>query len=263
MKPLSYFLPLLLLSCTKETPIPTRTVTFHLDGIRIETRATLAEASMTDLWVFEGTTLLKHQTSSDTDFGSPKVTLDYGSHDLTFITSASEGQTQTNGVWSQTRLKDTFSKVMNVTVSSTSSKSRQVELSRRIAKIEFATTDLVPTTVTKCHIKAHTCKSLTASLQGSDAYDYESTATITSKQGQTFSSYVTILPSSPTEEEDCLFLVEFLDATGTALYSYERILSVKPNRSTKLTGAFFQDESATVSVSTSWDTAIAVDLFPE
>lgn len=253
---------------TEDTPTDqrqTKQVTFVMEGITetYSTRATIQSAGCTDLWVFEDTTLLCHQQSSDSNFGLPSVTLAYGAHDLTFIASASEGQAWRDSLWTCTKVKDTFAKQMSVTVSSTSAKSRQVALTRRNSKVMFTTTDPVPSSVSKVHINVGTRLSLRADLTASDSISYEATVSVVSKQGSTTTNYVNILAQSPTDEEPCSFLIRWLSSTDAVLYQYQRTLQVKANRATNLKGAFFSSsssESHSISVSTDWDTQVDVAL---
>jgi len=226
------------------------------------TRSTsISNASLTDLWIWEGTTLLAHQVNTDADFGSPTITLTYGTHPITIIASKATGQSLTNGIWTCTKLSDTYASASEIAINATSSNTHTIELNRRISKVQFTTTDNIPTNVSKVYIKVESHRSIMADLTGTDTYNYEATVNVSSKQGQTYSNFIHTLTESPTEEEDCQFLIRWLSADDAVLYEYERTLKVKANRCTNLTGNFFDSEGMAVAVSTEWDTQVDVPLF--
>ena len=98
-------------SCTRSDDEPTADTTAQRDTMQqmtirftfgditqqAMTRGTLADAQMTDLWLFDyldGTlTNTIHQTSEDAGFGTVSLQADYGSHQLYFV--ASRGTTPT------------------------------------------------------------------------------------------------------------------------------------------------------------------------
>lgn len=242
----------------QESSAKSKEVQFVMKGITEEysTRATLASVNMTDLWVWEGTTLLAHMVSTASDFDTPTLSLTYGSHDLTFVASKADGQTWANGMWSTTKEWDTFSTTMNVTVSANSSNSRQVQLTRRSAKVKFQTEDNVPTGVKTVHLTVGNHKSLDKDLKGGTAYTHEATVDMTSKVGSTYTVAVNVLTESATDEEDTEVMIEFLDGSTPAkvLYHYERVVKLKPNRCVSLTGSYFSGSSNSITIaSTEWD----------
>lgn len=106
--------------------------------------------SMTDLWVFDyvdGTCVQTvHQTSTDSDWGQPKMSLSYGSHHVYFVASRGEGATlDANGhtiTWTGPR--DTFWKDYEVDVVSTSNGNRAVTLDRVVTKLRLTIDDKIP-----------------------------------------------------------------------------------------------------------------------
>lgn len=106
--------------------------------------------SMTDLWVFDyvdGTCVQTvHQTSTDVDWGQPKMSLIYGSHHVYFLASRGEGATvDADGhtiTWTGPR--DTFWKDYEVDVVSTSNGNRAVTLDRVATKLRLTIADKVP-----------------------------------------------------------------------------------------------------------------------
>lgn len=92
-----------------------RRVRFVVNGLSVNiTKASLAEASVHHLYIYEGETLLLQQTDTEAGdaFGSPSLVLDYGSHTLTFVASEYELDDTDNHV----RSGNTFSARKTVTV---------------------------------------------------------------------------------------------------------------------------------------------------
>lgn len=136
---------------------PTKNFTFTVKGdfgAATFTRGYLTAdgQSMTDLWVFDyvGGTCVQtvHQTSTDADWGQPKISLSYGSHHVYFVASRGEGANlDADGhtiTWTGPR--DTFWKDYEVDVLSTSNGNRAVTLDRVATKVRIVVNDEVPAT---------------------------------------------------------------------------------------------------------------------
>jgi len=140
---------------TEDSVVAERRVTFEVsNGDWNITRALEADGvTMTDLWIFDyvGGALIRtaHKVSTDTDFSSPSMSLQYGEHTLYFV--ASRGKTPTvDGTeitWEQP--SDTFWKAVSVNVGSSSSSVVPVTLDRVATKLRVAVTDEVPEGVTE------------------------------------------------------------------------------------------------------------------
>jgi len=254
----------LLCACSNEdSDTAAKSITFHIDNITEEysTRASISSVGMTDLWVWEGQTLLAHKVSTDSDFDAPIINLTYGSHDLTFVSSKADSQSWANGVWSTTKEWDTYATTMNVNVSGNSGNSRQVQLARRSSKVKFQTTDNVPSDVKTMHLTVGNHKSLDKDLKGGTAYVHEATIDITGKVGSTYSVFVNTLTESATDEEDCNVMIEFLNAQNSTLYKFERTIKMKANRCTTLKGEYFTGGDNAITVDTTWLDELEVPLF--
>lgn len=132
-------------------------VTFNIDGDFTLTTAPITRAleadgkSMTDVWVLDyvGGTLQQHlhQTSSDADFGSPKLTLGIGTHHIYFVASRSTGATlnTTDKTLTFTKVLDTFWRDYELTISSGSTGgSQNVALDRIVTKLKLIFSDELP-----------------------------------------------------------------------------------------------------------------------
>jgi hypothetical protein len=105
--------------------------------------------AMTDLWVLDyvGGQLVQqvHQASTDEDFGTPTLNLDYGSHHIYFVASrgtaptlSTEGHTISWGTTS-----DTFYKDYSVAVTSGTASTQNVTLNRVATKLTITINDAI------------------------------------------------------------------------------------------------------------------------
>ena len=135
------------------------TITFDFGSnafaLHAMTRATLTELTMTDLWIFDymGEELKQtiHQESTDTGFGTPTLSLEYGAHSFYFVASrGSEPVVDTDAgtiVWSAVR--DSFHGSLSLNVQPTSGSSQSISLNRCVGKLKISATDVVPTGTSK------------------------------------------------------------------------------------------------------------------
>ena len=127
-----------------------KTVTFDFTGLRASTRATLAELTMTDLWIFDymGDAIQQsvHQSSTDATFGSPSLSLDYGDHTFYFVASrGSDPVVDTDAktiIWGS--IRDTFHGSLSLDVQPNSGSNKSVSLSRCVGRLRVSATDVVP-----------------------------------------------------------------------------------------------------------------------
>ena len=137
---------------------PPVTITFRCRGdfdLTTESFTRSLEADgkqLTDLWVLDyvdGALAQDaiHQTSSDSDFGTPTVNLAVGNHHVYFI--ASRGKTPALDTDAHTltfgSVSDTFYKDYAIDVTGTSNGSRTVTLDRCVTKLTAVITDEIPT----------------------------------------------------------------------------------------------------------------------
>lgn len=249
------------LSNEVETTENTRNVQFVMKGLQVDyTRATLASDGMTDLWVFEGETLLKHQTSTDADFGAPTVTLTIGAHDLTFIASKSQGQTFDTR-WHCTKVGETFGTVLAYTVTA-SSTSKQVQLSRLNGSLSWTIEDAIPSDVQTMQFSiTNQCYGLDAELNGTDPDVYEVNANISSKVGMTgFAPTTSVLPADHTNGSTVSAYIKIASATAT-LCEYTNNVGIAANQVTNIHGKFFAGTSPlAIGLNTDWGVTINYDV---
>ena len=226
------------------------------------TRATLADAQLTDLWLFDymNGSLVNtiHQTSDDVNFGSIALNTDYGDHNLYFV--ASRGTSPTvNGttiVWS--RPSDTFWSSMSLTVVPGMSATQSVTLSRVVTRLRISVTDEVPATLSKFSIiPAHWYYGLDYTT-GEPTDDHQTARTI-----EVPSSYINTTGQLAMSIYGLCSATEYTtDITVSALASDESTIAsltlsdvpLRRNRITSYTGQLFGHANAvSVSVSDGWD----------
>jgi len=149
---------------TEEKAAQSKEITFSVDGDfsspRFKAPATRASLSadgseMTDLWLFDymGGQLVQtlHQSPSDAEWGTPKMTLAYGSHHVYFVAARGDEPTVNTEShiieWDIPR--DAFWKDYAVDVTSTSTTSRSVVLDRVATKLRVTIKDEVPEACTQ------------------------------------------------------------------------------------------------------------------
>ena len=149
---------------TEEKGAQSKEITFSVDGDfsspRFRAPATRASLSadgseMTDLWLFDymdGHLVQQlHQSPTDADWGTPKMTLAYGSHHVYFVAARGDEPTVNTDShiieWDIPR--DAFWKDYAVDVTSTSTTNRSVVLDRVATKLRVTIKDEVPEACTQ------------------------------------------------------------------------------------------------------------------
>jgi hypothetical protein len=118
---------------------------------------------MTDIWVLDyvGTELQQtiHQDDNTaSDFGTPAITLSYGSHHLYFIASRGSGATinTTNHTITFTKVLDNFWRELEINVVATSNTSQVINLNRVVTKLKLSFTDPIAEGAATINIIPHT-----------------------------------------------------------------------------------------------------------
>lgn len=232
------------------------------------TRATLSDAQLTDLWLFDymngslANTI--HQTSDDVNFGSIALNADYGDHNLYFV--ASRGTSPTvNGttiVWA--RPSDTFWHSMSLTVAPGMSATQSVTLSRVVTRLRIAVTDEVPATLSKFSITpAHWYYGLDYTT-GEPTDDHQTARTIEvpssyiNTTGQLAMNIYGLCPATDITTDITVSALASDESTIASLTLSD--VPLRRNRITSYTGQLFGHANAvSVSVSDGWDEDHAVN----
>jgi hypothetical protein len=256
-----------------DTPIEELvTITFNCRGdfdLTTESFTRSLEADgkqLTDLWVLDyvdGALAQDaiHQTSSDSDFGTPTVNLAVGSHHLYFI--ASRGKTPTldtdAGTITFGTVSDTFYKDLLLDVTASSNGSRSVTLERCVTKFTAVITDAIPEGAATFHITP---------AQWYYAWDYVSGSPTAATASQTITINIPASEIGKTNESLNIFCFSASDewttdvaidckkGDGTILGTATIAdVPLKQNSITTFSGPLFSANGlTTVSLSTDWQT---------
>ena len=256
MKYLLLILPLLLFSCSKEDIIENKTITFNTIEV-YQTRAGLD--GLTDLYVIEGGEVLLHQTSSESTFGSPEITLDYGQHNLVFIASKSTEPSISNGIFSCNKVLDTYSKTLSINISSSSANTQSITLERCIYGITIIPKDVYKYSDIEIIIKDH-CLSYYNNY-GINSNEYHRVFDTTDLIGKTDALGFTVYGFLQQGEDRIDLVINFRNENGQVEVSREvEDVPVEINKKTVLTGYFFDSSlSPTLTINTSWNTGQTID----
>ena len=264
----------MLLSCEKEETLTAnvnepkdslqaKTITFTFDEIshHAMTRGTLADASITDLWLFDymGEELKQtiHQSSTDDSFGNVAVTAETGDHSFCFIASRGTGATVSGGVITWEKPSDTFWAKTTLTVTPQTATAQSVVLQRVATKLKISITDEVPATLSKLTITADTWHSGINALTGEPTTAAARTSTINvpasyiGTTGQLIASIFGICGDDYTTDVS----VTASDANSQAIASVALDdVPMKRNTTTAYSGPLFtRQPTFTMTVDDSWD----------
>lgn len=235
----------------QEDPALTQVVKFNVGRFDISqesfAKAPAAEATpvsptaagLTDLWVFEGTELLAHQTSKDENFGSPEIELTYGQHAITFVGSAVESQAFTEGVWSGKDAKDCFGYVHNVKVTSTTGE-QNVVLTRCYYAVQWVSEDKVPTNAASVEVTVSNYrKTLLSGLNGGEIVSKKIDAGLSKYIGSVLTVSAYGFTAAYGTEEIVHTTYTIKDANKNVIYQHEKDVPILSGRATIIKGNMF------------------------
>ena len=267
---LSAFAALVFVGCkSKDEPKSIKEVQFTVSTFQQSTQpmhapqATILDdeggMALTDLYVFDGTTQLAHQTNDQQDFCTVTLNLTHGSHSLSFILTRSTGMSYDAGVLTMTSIRPTFGKLMALNVSG-STGAQDLTLDRITGQLQLTINDAFPTTANEIEFVVNPRYSQlnVANLQGVNGDEWSQRVSCTAKQGQSGVQYTfnTICPSL-TDEYTADVTINIYNAGGSVIYTVT-IDDVRfaSNTKTLLSGNLFTTPSASVGVNTSWNSNI-------
>ena len=215
--------------------------------------------ALTDLFVFDGTAQLAHQTSDAQDFGTVVLNLTHGNHNLSFILTRSTGIEVENGVMTFGSVRSTFGKLLALNVTA-STGAQALTLDRISGQLQLTINDAFQTTANEIEFVVNPRYSQlnVANLQGVNGDEWSQRVSCTAKQGQSGVSYTFnhICPSL-TDEYTADVTINIYNAGGSIIYTVT-IDDVRfaSNTKTLLSGNLFTVPSASVGVNTSWNSNI-------
>ena len=264
---------LILTACkTKNEPessIESQTVTFHVSGWQ----QTLAQSprrtpilddetngqALTDLFVFDGTTQLVHQTSDDDSFGTITLNLAHGNHSLSFICTRSTSISVENGVMTFGSVRSTFGKLLALNVTA-STGAQDLTLDRISGQLVLTINDAFPTTANEIEFVVNPRYSQlnVINLQAVNGASWNQRVSCTSKQGQSGVQYTfNHIAPSLTAEYTADVTINIYNVGGSVIHSVTiDDVRLAANTKTLLSGNMFTAPSTSVSVNHSWNTNI-------
>ena len=274
MKKVLFFsaLAALLIGCKgKNEPtqanLQTNQVTFNVQGMTATTEpmdaprkapASLIDDSdeLTDLYLFDGTTQLVHQTSDQAEFGTITVLLTTGNHTLHFVATRSTGLSYENGILACTSLKNTFGKTVQLNVAGGGD--QNVTLDRLSGKLIITINDAIPSGASNLRIQLacrYTSLNVT-SLYGVSPSSFDQNVNISGKVGT--SGYQITLYMLAMDEcgYDTDFTLTATNSSSQVIGQATGTVTIAPNTKTLLSGNLFTGTRSFISLNSAWNADI-------
>ena len=258
-----------LVACNQNTPEPTQEVTFNISafkqgtapmGIAPKQNATILDdvdgTALTDLYIFDGSTQLAHQTSDMEDFGTITLTLTHGSHNLSFVCTRSTDISVADGTMAMGGVKPTFGKLLTLNVTN-NTPAQDLTLQRITGQMSITIEDAFPATAKEIEFVIDPrYKDLnTSTLCAINGESVTQRVSCTSKVGKTDQQFAfTLLAPSLSEEYTADVTINVYDDGGVLIHSVS-IADVRlaANTQTLLSGKLFRGTDATLNIDHTWN----------
>ena len=226
------------------------------------TRATMSEASMTDLWLFDyvGDELKQtiHQTATDTGFGSPAISAEYGDHTIYFVASRGDTPSIDGSVISWTKPSDTFWASKAITIAPSTAASQSVSLHRVATRLRLTVTDEIPATLAQISVTPSHWYYGIDYLTGEAADDRQTErtvnvpATYVGTTGQLAASFFCLSPSTAWQT-DVTLKAKKQDGSTISQISIEGV-PMERNRTTVYSGSILNaSRSVSITADDGWN----------
>ena len=232
-------------------------VTFTVSNLDVTTRAELSDEELTDLYVFDNNITIEHQVSTDEDFGTIKLDLTYGQHNLSFVATKSQNPSYSNGVMSCEKLKPTYGYLLPLEVTS-KTVSQSIVLSRLYGTVIPHILDEIPSNASTMDITMTTyCKNFNVSSFNGITDTYENSIDISGKIGKSNVSWnIYFLP--PIYEESYMTNINIVikDTDGNTIVSHSLSnITLKANQVSTIEGNYFGKgvDGGKITLNTTWD----------
>ena len=264
---------LILIGCRgrqKEEQLPTETVQFNISTFEQTAQRMNMPAAVilddedgqpiTDLYVFDETTQVAHQTSNMDDFGTLQLSLTHGHHSLSFILTRSTGISVQEGVMTFSSVRSTFGTIVDVNVTKGIGV-QKLTLGRISGQMQITINDAFPTDAAEIEfvINPRYTQLDVTNLQAVNGASVATKVACTSKAGQSEVVYTFnhICPSLLTDTQ-AEVTINVYNASGTIIYTVT-IPDVRLASYTKtfLGGNLFETPSLTIKTQTSWHESIS------
>jgi hypothetical protein len=259
-----------LVACNNNEPTPTKSVTFHVDAFHIAQepmkapqRAPILDdndgTALTDLYIFDGTTQLAHQTSDQEAFGTITLTLTHGNHNLSFVCTRSTDISVEDGTMTMGGVKPTFGKLLTLNVTN-STPAQDLTLQRLTGQMIITIQDAFPATAKEIEFVINPRYSAidVTTLCGTNGEEFSQRVSCTSKVGKTDQQFtMNLLAPSLTDEYQADVTINVYGDGGTVLYSVlVEDVRLAANTKTLLSGKLFTAPLASVDVDHTWKSDI-------
>ena len=253
----------LLIGCKGQNEPGQQQVTFKVSNFTSTTEPLKAPASLvdgddalTDLYLFDGTTQLIHQTSDQDDFGTITVLLTTGNHTLHFVATRSTGLSYEGGILACTSLKNTFGKTMQLNVAGGGD--QNVTLDRLSGKLIITINDAIPSGASNLRIQLgdrYTSLDI-ASLYGTSPAAFDQNVNISGKIGTSGYSITLYMLAPDADGYETDFTLTATNASSEVIGQATGTITIAPNTKTLLSGNLFTGTRSFISLSTGWNTDI-------
>lgn len=256
---------LLLTGCKSDEPQAKHQVTFRIDGMTVETEPMSAPRKvapltdddgqqMTNLYLFDGSTQIAHQTNAEDDFGTVTVLLTAGEHNLHFIATRSTELSYDEGILNCASLRPTFGKHYDLNV--TGGSEQNISLDRLTGQVVITIEDEIPTGANQLRIqfgdyyKGINPTTFAATRSG----DFDQTVSISSYVGQTDKTWtLNILVPVYGEEHETTYMLTATNGSGDIIGQATGTMPCNSNTKTLLHGNLFTGTRSMVALTTAWN----------
>ena len=261
----SALLALILTGCKSDEPQAQHQVTFRIPALKAETEpmpaprkvAPLTDddgTQMTDLFIYDGSVEIAHQTNADASFGTVTVMLTTGEHHLHFIATRSTGLSYDEGILNCTSLRPTFGKHFDLNV--TGSSDQNLNLDRLTGQVIITIEDEIPSGASQLRIqmgdyyKGINPTTFAATRSG----DFDQTINISSFVGVSNKSWtLNILVPEYGVEHETTYTITATNGSGGVIGQATGTMPCNSNTKTLLHGNLFTGTRSIVALITAWN----------
>lgn len=266
---------ILALSCsTKNDPEQKHEVIFKLPQLAVETEpmgAPIRKApvlqdddgqQMTDLYIFDGDEWAGYQKNTDSDFGTITLMLTAGIHHLHFIATRSTGLAVLDSVLScGSSLRPTFGKHYDLNV--TGGSIENIALERITGQAVVRIEDEIPSGAASLRIQfgIYPMDIAISTFNGIGTNHFDQTVDISGKVGTSNNEWrLNILSPIYGEEYETTYIITAKNSSNKVIGQATGTLPIRSNTKTLLHGELFTGTKSFVSLSTTWNADINVNM---
>ena len=254
----------LLIGCKGQDEPSKQQVTFRVSNFQSTNEPIKAPASLvdgddgalTDIYLFDGSTQLVHQTSTQEDFGTITVLLPVGEHNLYFIATRSTGLAVEEGLLVCSSLKNTFGKTVHLNVSGGGD--QNITLDRLTGKLVITINDEIPSGASNLRIQLggrYTSLDI-ASLYGVSPSTFDQNVNLTGKVGTSGYSITLFMLAPDADGYDTEFTLTATNTATQVIGQATGTVTIAPNTKTLLSGNLFTGTRSFISLNSAWNADI-------